>query len=102
MGEIPWWEMPDEDEDDELTWVCKKVLKAGDYDHNRRANRIQSNVIQFVLKLKLKAAAANANANANAVASSASYSSSSTKRGEEKFEEEEEEEQKKEEVEKTK
>jgi len=30
--EIPWWEMPDLDEEDELTGLIKKVQGAGDYD----------------------------------------------------------------------
>jgi len=32
--DIPWWEQPDLDEDDEITILCKKLLHAGDYDLN--------------------------------------------------------------------
>lgn len=58
--EIPWWEMPDLDEDDEITALCKKVVDAGiDYDARRRAEhaeRIEIAVCKFALNLKNKVA----------------------------------------------
>jgi Leucine rich repeat len=56
--ELPWFEQPDLEEDDNLTKLCKRVLVASEnYDENlqlleQRAGRVESNVIKFALKLQ--------------------------------------------------
>lgn len=56
--EIPWWDQPDLDEDDEITALCKKILLAGGRgktgNHEIQADKIHSLVIKFALKVKAR------------------------------------------------
>jgi hypothetical protein len=55
--ELPWWDQPDLDEDDEVTALCKKVLLAGAKDSESKsieikADKIHSLIIKFALKVQ--------------------------------------------------